>query len=98
MIAIIIISIILLIGCVYFAFRAYSLAGDVADLVEYYDEAIEQNMYMYRQIKNSYEHMNQIDHLGAFNSDDEAGTTFGLLKETLENLKELYDGENEETK
>jgi hypothetical protein len=40
--------------------------------------------------------MKQIDRLGAFEKDDEAGTTFNLLKETLENLKEIYDGSEEE--
>jgi hypothetical protein len=87
---------ILLITCVYFMRRAYILAGVLTDLTEYTDDAIEQNKFMYRQIKNSYDHMKQIDRLGAFEKDDEAGTTFNLLKETLENLKEIYDGSEEE--
>jgi hypothetical protein len=90
------ISTVLLIGCIYFMGRAYILAGAVTDLLDYYDDAIEQNKFMYRQIKSSYDHMKQIDRLGAFEKDDEAGTTFNLLKETLENLKEIYDGSEEE--
>lgn len=92
------ISTILLIGCIYFIIRAYILAGAVTDLIDYYDDAIEQNKFMYQQIKNSYDHMKQIDRIGAFEKDDEAGTTFNLLKETLENLKEIYDGSDEENK
>jgi len=51
---------------------------------------------MYDRIKKSYEAMQQIDHLGAFESEDETGTTFQLLKEVITELKEQFDAETEE--
>ena len=35
--------------------------------------------------------MQQIDQLGAFESEDESGTTFQLLKEVITELKEQFD-------
>ncbi len=40
--------------------------------------------------------MQQIDRLGAFEKDDEAGTTFALLKQTIEELKKEFDVPQEE--
>jgi hypothetical protein len=42
--------------------------------------------------------MKQIDRLGAFESEDEAGTTFQLLNEVITELKEQFDGETQEKK
>ena len=42
--------------------------------------------------------MKQIDRIGAFEKDDEAGTTFSLLKEVIDQLKEEFDAEEEEKK
>ena len=51
---------------------------------------------MYSQIVQAYENMKRIDHLGAFESEDEAGTTFQMLAETITNLKEQFDAESQE--
>jgi hypothetical protein len=52
---------------------------------------------MYDRIAQSYDAMKQIDHLGAFESEDEAGTTFSLLNEVITELKEEFDnGQSEE--
>jgi hypothetical protein len=40
----------------------------------------------------SYNRMKQIDRLGAFESEDEAGTTFQLLNQVITELKEQFDG------
>jgi len=40
--------------------------------------------------------MKQIDRIGAFEKDDEAGTTFSLLKQVIEELKEEFNGAEEE--
>jgi hypothetical protein len=40
--------------------------------------------------------MQHIDQLGAFESEDESGTTFQLLKEVITELKEQFDAETEE--
>jgi hypothetical protein len=48
---------------------------------------------MYSRIEKSYDAMKQIDRLGAFESEDEAGTTFDLLKEVVTELKEEFNGE-----
>jgi hypothetical protein len=47
---------------------------------------------MYTRITQSYEAMTQIDRLGAFESEDEAGTTFQLLNQVVTELKEQFDG------
>jgi hypothetical protein len=40
--------------------------------------------------------MQKIDRLGAFEAEDEAGTTFDLLKQVINELKEEFDGQSEE--
>ena len=40
--------------------------------------------------------MKRIDRIGAFEKDDEAGTTFDLLKEVINNLEEEFNGQKEE--
>ena len=50
---------------------------------------------MYEKIVDAYETMKKLDHLGAFESEDEAGTTFALLNEVITNLKEQFDGQEE---
>ena len=52
---------------------------------------------LHAKIVEAYNSMKQIDRLGAFEEDDEAGTTFALLKQTIEALKETFeDGQEEE--
>ena len=54
--------------------------------------------YMYTRIKESADKMNQIDYKGAFESDDEAGTTFTLLQEVIQNLEKEFNAEKKESK
>ena len=92
-----IIVIILLAGaCTYFIYRAYTIAGVLADTEEYTKELEDMTQYMYNQIKNSYNEMQKIDHKGSFESDDEAGTTFEFLKNVITNLENEFNGEKEE--
>lgn len=77
----------------YFAYRAYLLAGLLADSDEYHEAVEMTNMYMYAKILESYNKMKEIDRIGAFEQDDEAGTTFSLLKEVIDTLKSEFDGE-----
>jgi hypothetical protein len=51
---------------------------------------------MYGRIEKSYDAMKQIDRLGAFESEDEAGTTFSLLNEVVTELKQEFNGSSEE--
>jgi hypothetical protein len=52
---------------------------------------------MYNKIVESYSKMQEIDRLGAFEKDDESGTTFQLLNEVITKLKdEFSDGTQEE--
>ena len=53
---------------------------------------------MYSKITEAYDVMQRIDRLGAFEKDDEAGTTFQLLTEVITELKETFDGEAQEEK
>ena len=79
-------------ACVYFARRAYMLAGFLADEQDYINSVENTNRYMFGQIEKSYDAMKQIDRLGAFESEDEAGTTFNMLKQVITELKEEFDG------
>ena len=88
MIIFIILSVLFLSTTVYFAYRAYVLAGVLADQEEYYETVSQTNEYMYMRITQSHEAMKRIDRLGAFEKDDEAGTTFELLQQVIEELKE----------
>jgi hypothetical protein len=82
----------------YFGARMWQLAGSLADAQEYIEELEVTNQFMYSRISQSYDVMQKIDRLGAFESEDEAGTTFQLLKETITELKDLFNGEAQEKK
>ena len=82
----------------YFGARMWFLAGKLADAQEYIEELELTNEFMYGKIASSYEAMIEIDRLGAFESEDEAGTTFQLLKEVVTELKGQFDGEAQEKK
>jgi hypothetical protein len=89
----ILISIASLCAISYLGYRVWFLAGALADSQEYIEMLESTNAYMYERIEKSYTAMTQIDRLGAFESEDEAGTTFDLLKEVVTELKEEFDGE-----
>jgi hypothetical protein len=93
MIALILISTVTTGAAVYFSYRAYILAGVLADTDDLFESIQQTNEYMYSRIQQSYDAMQQIDRLGAFEKDDEAGTTFALLKQVIEELKEEFDGQ-----
>lgn len=82
----------------YFGYRAYILAGLLADSEEYHESVESTNSYMYAKILETYNKMQEIDRIGAFEKDDEAGTTFSLLKQVITNLKSEFDGEESEEK
>jgi len=94
-----IIIIVLLSGvCIYFIWRAMILANITADQAEYIIELEDMSQYMYDQINNSFNQMKQIDQKGSFESDDEAGSTFSLLKNVINNLQKEFNAEKEEKK
>lgn len=83
-------------GFGYFVYRAYILAGILADQQEYTEQVELTNNFMYSKIVESYSKMQEIDRLGAFEKDDESGTTFQLLNEVITSLKdEFSDGTQE---
>jgi len=98
MIYLAILSILLFLGVLYMGYRAYYLAGALADAQDYIEELEVTNTYMFSKIEESYNTMQEIDRLGSFESEDEAGTTFQMLKETITELKDLFDGEAQEKK
>ena len=64
-----IITIILMSGTlIYFVWRGLSLADKVADQEEYIEELEEMSQYMYNQIENSYNALNNIDSRGQTNN------------------------------
>jgi len=82
---------------VYFIYRAYSLAGELADQEEYIQELEDYSQYMYNQIKESYTQLTKIDSKGAFEQDDETGTVFEQLKQVVVNLQKEFDAEKKES-
>ena len=88
---------------IYLAYRVWYLAGVIADSqdldssnIEYIEGLELTNQYMYDKIVESYNKMQEIDRLGAFEKDDESGTTFQLLNEVITQLKsEFEDGTQE---
>jgi hypothetical protein len=95
--SLLILCIVLLSGTVaYFIYRAYVLAGVFSDLEEYTKELEDMTQYMYTQINESFKSMKEIDRLGAFEKDDEAGTTFAMLKDVIDNLEEEFNGKKKE--
>lgn len=91
------------VAAIYFGRRAYILAGLLADSEsarindqEYYESIESVNEYMYTQIESAYNKMKEIDRIGAFENDDEAGTTFNLLNEVITNLYTEFNGETSE--
>jgi len=87
---------VLLITTLYFIYRAYILAGLIADADEYIKDVEDLSTYMYRQIDASYKEMKRVDHMGAFHEDDEAGTTFAMLKDVVEKLYKEFNAEKKE--
>jgi hypothetical protein len=85
-------------GNIYFIWRAFTLANVTADQEEYIKELEDMSQYMYDQIKESYNEMKKIDHKGAFESDDEAGTTFEFLKNVIINLEDEFNAEKKKEK
>jgi len=96
LITLLITCIILLIAVIYFIYRGYILAGLLEDQIDYTNQIEELSEYMYRSIDHAHENLKRIDRLGAFEKDDESGTTFSLLKEVLTNLNEEFNGTQEE--
>jgi hypothetical protein len=93
----ILITLVLSAAITYLGYRVWVLAGMLADAQEYIELLETTNEYMYTRITQSYEAMTQIDRLGAFESEDEAGTTFEMLKEVVTELKSEFDyGQSEE--
>ena len=80
----------------YFIYRAYVIAGTLADTDDYIEELEGLTTYMFDQINDTYEEMKRVDHTGAFHESDEVGTTFSILKDVVKNLhKEFYASEKE---
>jgi hypothetical protein len=87
--------VIFVLSTVYLSYRIWYLAGALAEAQDYIEELESTNQFMYDRIAQSYDAMKQIDRLGAFESEDEAGTTFQLLNQVVVELKEQFDGSSE---
>jgi len=98
MIGAIILILLLTAGLSYVTFRAWGIAGTLAEAQEYIEELELTNEFMYGNIVDAYEKMQEIDRLGAFEKDDEAGTTFQMLNQVITTLKTQFDGEESEEK
>ncbi len=105
MIIIVFTIIVLVVFLIYTSYRAYMLAGVLADAQEaieerdaYIIQLEETNRYMFSRINQTHDAMKQIDRLGAFEKDDEAGTTFQLLQQVIDELKTEFDENEEENK
>lgn len=92
-ITLILVSALLAVGAGYLGYRAYILAGLLADAQETIEELDVLNNHMYTSIIDTHETMKAIDVKGAFESDDEAGTTFQMLKRVINELNTEFNGE-----
>ncbi len=95
-ITLILVSALLAVGAGYLGYRAYVLAGLLADAEEVIEGLDALNIHMYTSIQEAYEVMKNIDTKGAFESDDEAGTTFQMLKQVITELNTEFNGEASE--
>ena len=98
MIFLAILCVILFGGILYFGYRAYYLAGQVSEAQEYIEELELTNEYMYSKIEEAHSNLKTIDHKGAFEAEDETGTTFQLLMQTVTELKDIFNGETSKEK
>ena len=98
MIWMIILVVILFVIIGYAGYRIWYLAGTLADAQEYIEELEVTNRYMYQNIEAAYNTMTDIDLKGSFAAEDEVGTTFDMLLQTITQLKETFDGEAQEEK
>lgn len=98
MIILSIFTILLVIAGIFLGYRAYYLAGVLAEAQEYIEELELTNEFMYSRIEDSYASLKEIDHKGAFESEDEAGVTFQLLLQTITELKDTFNGEESKEK
>ena len=62
---------------------------------ESYREVSLTNITMYEALQATIVEMHKIDDKGVFESDDEVGVVFKLLKETLISARELMGGDDE---
>jgi hypothetical protein len=53
---------------------------------------------MYGKIEDAYNTLKEVDHKGAFEAEDETGTTFQLPLQTITELKDQFNGEASEEK
>jgi hypothetical protein len=95
-ITLILVSALLAVGAGYLGYRAYILAGWLADAQETIEGLDALNIHMYSSIQEAYELMKTIDGKGAFEADDEAGTTFQMLKQVINELNTEFNGEASE--
>lgn len=89
-------ALVFLITAVFFGYRAYILAGILADQQEYLEQLEFTYAMLLDRVRQSYDEMQRIDSKGAFESDDEAGTTFALLKQVIDDLYEEANGPQKE--
>ena len=89
-------SILLALVSGYIGYRAYMLAGVLADQQEYTEELEFVYGMLLDKTRAAYDEMKRIDSKGSFESDDEVGTTFALLKQVTEDLREEAYGPQKE--
>jgi len=93
-----IISIIFALVASYLGYRAYVIAGILADQQEYTEQLEFVYSMLLDKTTQAYDEMTRIDSKGAFESDDETGTTFQLLKQVIDDLNQEANGTQEESK
>lgn len=86
------------VSLMYIGWRMYVLTGIITDQQEYIEELEFTYSMLLEKTKEAYDEMKQIDVKGAFEKDDEAGTTFALLKQVIDDLYEEADGTQKEEK
>ena len=84
------------VSLVYIFWRIYILTGIISEQQEYIEELEFIYSMLSEKTREAYNEMKRIDAKGAFEKDDEAGTTFALLKQVIDDLYEEADGTQKE--
>ena len=81
-------ELVIIILTIFLAVAGYAIYN-LLNKLERYEDAIAENTENYIQILNA---MKEIDSTGAFESDDEVGSTFTDLKNLIEKNKNILNG------
>lgn len=88
-----VIGIFIIVTCV-LGFIIYNLLRKLESAADMIDELIDEQFATIDRLKETFNNLKEIDSKGGFESDDEIGQTFQAIKDEIEKLEGIYDGED----